>query len=101
MIRAAIKYCGGCNPSYDRVEWVRRLQELAGLDITWHAFAQQDAVDVLILVSGCERECAAMDVGRFQGSARCVSITCGTPRQKEIVGSIVASEPRCTTMGSR
>jgi 4-hydroxybutyrate CoA-transferase len=72
-----VKYCGGCNASYDRTALVQRLQE-AFLSIEFaHASetrengSQGDRQDFALLVCGCSVKCA--DCKDFQGSlGRCV-----------------------------
>jgi len=61
--KIGIKYCGGCNPSYERVEIVQRAQ--SQLNPPFH-FVHHDQPDVdgMILVSGCQRACAAQDLNR-------------------------------------
>lgn len=55
-----IKYCGGCNPVYDRAKRVRKLKE----SNPEHEFLTQngDAVcDYWVVVCGCGRRCAQAD----------------------------------------
>ncbi len=56
-MKVAIKYCGGCNPKYDRLEIARRLQ---------HDFPEVDLVragdeeaDIVAVVCGCPVACAS------------------------------------------
>ncbi|MGB9630196.1 MAG: hypothetical protein ACPL6D_16190, partial [Thermodesulfobacteriota bacterium] len=55
--RIGIKYCGGCNPTYERVEMVEKLQFLLGDRFNFTSYDQQD-LDGLIFIQGCERACA-------------------------------------------
>lgn len=59
MKRIGLKYCGGCNPSYDRVEYVREIQEAAGSRVEW---VSHDAggFTTLMLVCGCDKQCVDM-----------------------------------------
>ena len=54
-MRVAIKYCGGCDPTYDRVELVRRLKVVAGNSIEWVTL--ENLHDVVLLVCGCLKAC--------------------------------------------
>lgn len=57
-----VKYCGGCNPRYDRVEAVKAL----AVRFPMHEFlpaAQVSSLDVLLVMSGCSVGCA--DVSGF------------------------------------
>ena len=33
--KVALKYCGGCNPGFDRVAYVEKIKSAAGPDIEW------------------------------------------------------------------
>ena len=50
-MRRAVKYCGGCNPRYDRVAAVRRLEERLGEPLP----AAQPGVDYdeVFVICGC------------------------------------------------
>jgi len=74
-----IKYCGGCNPKYDRAGFVQHLQEAfyQKEDFCHKDFKDQNGIrfeyaqagvfyDVLIVVNGCERSCA--DTGTLSGN---------------------------------
>ena len=56
MIKVGIKYCGGCNPTYDRVAAVKemeeRLRSRAEL-ISWH----DESADAVVIVAGCAASC--------------------------------------------
>ncbi|MBS3758324.1 MAG: hypothetical protein KGY61_06645 [Desulfobacterales bacterium] len=57
MRRVGIKYCGGCNPDYDRVALVEELKNrLAG----YVEFVAYDAenIDMVLAVEGCQSACA-------------------------------------------
>ena len=54
--RIGLKYCGGCDPGFDRVEFFRRLQATAGECIEWHAVDDQGC-DAVLLIAGCARAC--------------------------------------------
>jgi hypothetical protein len=72
-----VKYCGGCNPSYDRPAFVRRLRDAlpsarfvfsdAGADI------DDSAPDFALAVCGCPVACAARE--DIQGSRGCFAVT--------------------------
>lgn len=57
MKRVGLKYCGGCNPSYDRVKYVRRIQKAAGTRIEWVHVEEAVGFDVVVIVTGCDRAC--------------------------------------------
>jgi hypothetical protein len=57
--RIGLKYCGGCNPSYDRVEYVRQIREAAGDRIDWVPL-DEGGFNTILLVCGCDKQCVEM-----------------------------------------
>jgi hypothetical protein len=70
--RIGIKYCGGCNPGYERVEMIEKVQFRLGDQFLFHRYRDED-IEALILVSGCPRACAGQDLN--QGKHVSYSIT--------------------------
>ena len=58
--RIALKYCGGCDPAFDRVELFRRIEALAGDRVEWVG-VDDGAADAVLLIGGCARACPAAD----------------------------------------
>ena len=61
--KVGLKYCGGCNPSYERMEIVQRAQSQLNDRFLFLPYDRPD-IDVMILLSGCQRTCAAQDLNR-------------------------------------
>lgn len=63
-LKVGLKYCGGCNPNYDRVELVRQMKQRLGGKVE---FLAHDApgISVGIAVQGCPTACA--DLSSFTG----------------------------------
>jgi len=61
--RAAVVYCGGCNPEIDRAALIRSLVRNTGLIICPAAQATPE-VELLIAVNGCIRRCSERTVAR-------------------------------------
>ena len=57
VVRIVVKYCGGCNPQYDRVDLVRRVQERCK-DIARFIPAGEEVGDALMVIHGCHVQCA-------------------------------------------
>lgn len=51
-----IRYCGGCNPTYDRVAVVKRLRKLLP-EYTFTAAQPGKSYDAVLVVSGCPTAC--------------------------------------------
>jgi len=54
--RVALKYCGGCNPGFDRVEYFRRIMSAASDSIEWVTL-ENPGFDALLLIQGCDTAC--------------------------------------------
>lgn len=59
--KIGIKYCGGCNPTYERVEMVERVQSRLKDRFLFLRYDQQN-LDVLVLINGCPRSCATKNL---------------------------------------
>ncbi len=71
MKKIGVKYCGGCNPSYERVEMVQRLQSSLKDQFIFSINDQQDS-DIMVFVCGCPRACAHKDSHDRQVPSRLV-----------------------------
>ena len=65
MLKVGIKYCGGCNPYYDRVALVRQLEKRLAGKVEFVS-ADNDDVDLVLAVEGCNTACA--DLSPFDGN---------------------------------
>lgn len=57
MIRVGIKYCGGCNPEYDRAALVEMLKRRLAGRVEFVAYDAGN-VDKVLAVEGCPTACA-------------------------------------------
>ena len=64
MLKVSIKYCGGCNPYYDRVALVKRIESRLQGKVEFVSPAHDD-VDLVLAVEGCKTACA--DLSSFLG----------------------------------
>ena len=63
-LKIGVKYCGGCNPNYDRVALVKRIEErLKGTASLVRA--DSDGISLVLAVVGCSTACA--DISPFEG----------------------------------
>ena len=60
MAKVGLKFCGGCNPRYDRVELARRLRE-SHPQLEWENAQSGVVYDLLIVLCGCSARCASLD----------------------------------------
>ena len=64
MFRIAIKYCGGCNPEFDRVKAIAGMLERLAKTVEVVPLDDERA-DMLVAVEGCPTACA--DLSGFKG----------------------------------
>lgn len=55
-MRYAVKYCGGCNPRFDRLACARRLERQLGFPL--EAAREGERYDRLYVICGCTSRCA-------------------------------------------
>jgi hypothetical protein len=55
--KIGIKYCGGCNPTYERLEVIQAVQSRLGDRFLFIRPDQRD-LDGMLLINGCVRSCA-------------------------------------------
>ena len=63
-VRVGLKYCGGCNPEYDRVALVRHIEESLQGEVEF-VKPESEGVELILAVEGCSIACA--DLSAFQG----------------------------------
>lgn len=56
-MKIGIKYCGGCNPSFDRKQFVNLLKKEFN-DTTFEDADRNTCYDLMLVICGCVRECA-------------------------------------------
>ena len=60
-MKVALKFCGGCNPAYDRVEYWEQIRRKAGDKIDWVTLDYGN-YDAVLLISGCDCACPRDDI---------------------------------------
>jgi hypothetical protein len=63
-VKIGVKYCGGCNPEYDRVALVRYIEESLRGEVEFVS-PESEEVALVLGVEGCSTACA--DLSAFQG----------------------------------
>lgn len=69
--KVGVKYCGGCNPGYERVEMVQQLQSLLKDRFIFSIYDRQDS-DIMVFVCGCPRACANKNPNRPEVPSRSI-----------------------------
>ena len=86
MLRVSIKYCGGCNPEYDRVALVEQIEKRLGGKIDFIPY-ENGKVDLILAVHGCKTACA--DVNDFEGTE--IRNITGIEEAEKFIGEVVSS----------
>jgi hypothetical protein len=56
-----VKFCGGCNPRYDRGRALSDVKEHFGKDVRF-AYAEEGfEYDILLYIAGCVNRCTSLD----------------------------------------
>ena len=63
-MKVAIKYCGGCNPDYDRVALVKYIEKSLHGKVEFVS-AEDENINLVLAVEGCKTACA--DLNAFKG----------------------------------
>lgn len=58
-MKIGIKYCGGCNPTYDRIEVVSSLKKHIGQGHSVETAKQGIIYDVVVILCGCTSACVS------------------------------------------
>ncbi|WP_319521754.1 hypothetical protein [uncultured Desulfosarcina sp.] len=58
-IRVAIRYCGGCNPDYDRTGLVAEIKQTLDYRCTFDD--NVGPADWILMINGCPTACASME----------------------------------------
>jgi hypothetical protein len=64
VLKVAIKYCGGCNPGYDRVALADYIKKSLHGRVEFVSL-DSEVVDMVLAVEGCKTCCA--DLSSFEG----------------------------------
>lgn len=52
-----IKYCGGCNPHYDRTKYLNKIME-SFENYKFEYAKENNSYDIILVINGCNRACA-------------------------------------------
>jgi 4-hydroxybutyrate CoA-transferase len=64
-VNIGIKYCGGCNPKFDRKAFVEELKS-RHKDINFEIASETSNYELVFLVNGCSRACVSKNKYSFK-----------------------------------
>lgn len=60
-MKIALKYCGGCDPDYDRVDYYQRIKTAVGDGVQWTRLDEGDH-DLVLVICGCAKACVVDEI---------------------------------------
>jgi hypothetical protein len=64
-MKIGIKYCGGCNPGFDRTDLVRKIKKELK-DIVEFVSTEDSSIEGLLVVEGCSTACVDLEAFKHQ-----------------------------------
>ena len=61
LLFCGVKFCGGCNPRYERIEALEKLKLHFSGKINFDYAKENENYDFLLVIGGCTNCCAAYD----------------------------------------
>ncbi len=97
MTRTAVKFCGGCDPSFDRSEYWKAVKAQARGRIEWVSLEDRGYGAVLI-INGCDTACLDRELESGEltiaETARVVSVRDDSLEPALVVEKLLEAEPR-------
>jgi len=84
----ALKYCGGCDCTYDRLTYAKRLLGAAAGRIRWVTL-DDEGFDTILMIHGCPAACPEERLEPCH-SWRLVSVTDDSAAPEEIIRQLMA-----------
>ncbi|HOS68986.1 MAG TPA: hypothetical protein PLG67_13415 [Bacillota bacterium] len=69
-IRVGLKYCGGCNPGYDRKEIADIVAKQPGINLL--PYNENEIFDTVLIICGCSADC--INTAKYRGRHEAVLI---------------------------
>ncbi len=60
-MRIAVRYCGGCNPRYERSQFLNKLKEELKDKCTFEIAKENTLYDMVLVLGGCTSCCASYE----------------------------------------
>jgi len=84
----ALKFCGGCNPGYERRDYWEAIARAAGPDIQWTNLEDR-ACQAVLLVCGCDTACPEKEM---PPGLKLVCLKIDRLPPEEVVGNLLKEE---------
>ncbi len=88
-MKVALKYCGGCDPGYERVDYYQAVKRAAGDGIEWTTL-DAGGWDAVLLICGCESACPEDEL---PAGARVIKVTDDSRPPEEVARLLMEMVP--------
>ncbi len=88
--KVAVKFCGGCDPVFDRGSYWERLKKASESLVTWVSL-DDEGYDAVLVITGCSTACPAEQIS-FDPSLRVVVLTGEEQEPEQIVEILIHEE---------
>jgi len=72
-MKIGIKYCGGCNPTYDRTNVVTKLKKHLNDSDSIETAKEEIIYDIVVILCGCSKACANYENLKAKYEKICIS----------------------------
>lgn len=83
-----MKFCGGCDPSYDRVEYWQSVRSAAEGRAEWCRL-DEGGFEAVLVINGCQRACASKELESIS-EVKTISVKDNTRSSGDVVEEILA-----------
>lgn len=90
MKKAAIKFCGGCDPVYDRVKYWHLIKAASAGLIDWVS-PEHEGIDIMLIINGCEKACPRDELEPM-AELKIISLTDNAMSPELVVKKIIKRE---------
>ena len=60
-LNCGVKFCGGCNPRYERMEALEKIKQLFSGKVKFDYAKEDTAYDFILIIGGCTNCCASYE----------------------------------------
>ncbi len=89
-LKVGVRFCGGCNPDYDWEEFWREVKRIAGDEIEWVRWVEEER-EALLLINCCQTACGEEEVVARELPGKVVSVR-GGASPEEVVARLMSIE---------
>lgn len=91
--KVAVKFCGGCNPDFDRVHYLDLIRSGANDSINWVP-VEAESFDFVLFINGCPICCCEKNIDLIDSVKHCrrISISDAKTTPEKLIRKILECE---------